>query len=291
MCSGYIFLSKDMGSTCRIMKRQALVKGNRINLLYNQNAKRPDMSMPENKKENPYKEEKKWPIADFCYSDFFMENMYSSVIMVYPKPIIPCHACDEVKNGIVRFLNTASDFKPFSIYIGSEQIVRSLDNGEISEYGRVAAKTQIIYLRGPDDTVCAVKQIEVKEGIAITVAIINGCEGPDIVVIEDFHCNGDIKKGCFRVCNLSKINPKINVILNNGVIVFPAVDYLQMTDFQYVPVGFYIVCLTETDLGRDNILRTTSLYIRGDLFYTLYAFNCKAAPHTMRVLIIEDQKM
>lgn len=254
------------------------------------------MFMPENKKkdcsQNGEKErERKWSGDHFCNSDFFAENRYSSVKMVYPKPVIPCYACDEVKNGLVRFFNAASDFNPFSVYIGSEQIVDRLDNGEISEYGRVAARIQTISLRGPDSIAYMEKEIEIQEGIAITVAIINDCTGPDLLVIEDFRCNGDIKKGCFRVCNLSRMNPQINVFFNSGVVSFPAVNYLQITEFQYVAVGFYLIALTENDMCRDRILRTASLYIRGDLSYTLYAFNCRAAYGVVRVLIIEDQKL
>lgn len=218
------------------------------------------------------------------------DNQNSSVITVFPKPIIPCYFCNNSEYGLVRFLNAAAGYNPFQIYINKQLAVNGLDNGDMSQYGRVSAGTQTVTVEGENGYFYIEKQIEVPVGQAITVAVINSDSGPDIMEIMDMYCNEGINTGCFRVCNLSITNRKVNVFLNGGVLTFREVDYKEVTDFQYQKTGFYLVSVMNSSTQSENILLSSNIYIRGNASYTLYVFNWSITINAIRILIVEDRK-
>lgn len=218
------------------------------------------------------------------------DENWTSVITVFPKPIIPCYFCDTSEYGLVRFLNAAAGYNPFQIYINKQLAVNGLDNGDMSQYGRVSAKTQTVTVEGQNGFVYLEKQIEVPLGQAITVAVINSDSGLDILVIMDMYCNGGINTGCFRVCNLSITNRKVNVFLNGGVLTFKEVDYKEVTGFKYQKTGFYLVSVMSSNVQSENVLLSSNIYIRGNASYTLYVFNWSNTMNAIRILIVEDRK-
>ncbi|MDK2967009.1 DUF4397 domain-containing protein [Lacrimispora sp.] len=214
----------------------------------------------------------------------------TSVITVFPKPIIPCYDCNTTENGLVRFLNAAAGYEPFQIYINKQLAVNGLDNGDMSQYGRVSAKMQTVTVEGQNGYVYLEKQIEVSRGQAITIAVINSDSGLEIMEIMDMYCNGGINSGCFRVCNLSITNRKVNVILNGGELTFKEVDYKELTGFKYQKTGFYLVAVMSSSAQSENILLTSNIYIRGNASYTLYVFNWSNTMNAIRILIVEDRR-
>lgn len=214
----------------------------------------------------------------------------SSVITVFPKPIIPCYYCDSAQIGLVRFLNAAAGYNAFFIYINNQLAVNGLDNGELSQYGRVSAGLQTVTIGGRYGYVYIEKQVNVPVDGAVTVAIINTDSGPDLMEIADIKCNGGINTGCFRVCNLSITNRSINVLLNVGLVTFPNVNYKEVTSFQYILTGYYMVSVYSSDAYSGNVLLNSNIYIRGNASYTLYVFNWNNSQDAIRILIVEDRR-
>lgn len=247
---------------------------------------------PEENNENvpPPNLEKETPLPDFPFPDTATIRTGSSIITVFPKPIIPCFFCDSGDYGLVRFLNAAAGYNPFFVFINSQLAVNGLDNGDMSQYGRVLTGQQTITIGGQNGYVYLEKQITVMANRAITVAIINTDSGMDLMEIEDIHCNGGINTGCFRVCNLSITNRRIHVALNGGVITFRNVSYQEVTSFQYVLTGFYMVSVSNSYSYGGNILLTSNIYIRGDTSYSLYVFNWSNVEDAIRTLIVEDRR-
>lgn len=247
---------------------------------------------PEENNENtpPLNLEKELPSPNFPFSDSAADGMGSSVITVFPKPIIPCYLCGSGEYGLVRFLNAAAGYYPFLIYISNQIVVNGLDNGEMSQYGRVLAAQQTITVGGLNGYVFIEKQITVNPNRAMTVAIINTDYGLDLMEIEDVPCNGGINSGCFRVCNLSITNRRIHVSLNGGVITFRNVDYQQVTAFQYVLTGFYLVSVSNGNASGGNLLLSSNIYVRGNASYSLYVFNWSNVEDAIRILIVEDRR-
>lgn len=247
---------------------------------------------PEENSENvpPPNLEKEQPVSDFPITNEGPGGTGTSVITVFPKPIIPCYLCENNQNGLVRFLNAAAGYNPFLIYISNQLAVNGLDNGEISQYGRVSGGRQTITVGGQSGYVYLEKQITVLVDRAVTVAIINTDYGLDLMEIEDVYCNGGIKSGCFRACNLSITNRKVHVVLNGGVVTFLDVNYKEVTSFQYTLAGLYLVTVSNSAAYSGSIILTSNIYIRGNASYTLYVFNWRNVEDAIRILIVEDRR-
>lgn len=213
-----------------------------------------------------------------------------SIITVFPRPIIPCYFCNTTQYGIARFLNAAAGYNPFIIYINNQVVVNSLDNAEVSQYGRVSSGMQTITVAGQNGYVYIQKQIRVPLNTAITVAIYNTDSGLDLMEIQDMNCNGGVNNGCFRVCNLSRTNRSINVTLNGGVSAFRNVNYREVTGFRFLPVGYYTVSVSNSPAITGNPLVSSNIYIRGNVSYTLYVFNWNNSQDAIRTLIVEDRR-
>ncbi|WP_313153336.1 DUF4397 domain-containing protein [Lacrimispora sp.] len=248
---------------------------------------------PEENNENtpPPNLEKEQPVTDYPNTNAGPVGAGTSIISVFPKPIIPCYLCDTNQNGLVRFLNAAAGYNPFLIYISNQLVVNGLDNGEMSQYGRVSAGRQTITVGGQSGYVYVEKQITVEVDRAVTVAVINTDYGLDLMEIEDMYCNGGINTGCFRVCNLSITNRKVHVVLNGGIVTFLDVNYMQVTSFQYVLTGLYLVSVSNSDAYSGSIILTSNIYIRGNASYTLYVFNWRNVEDAIRILIVEDRRI
>ena len=231
-----------------------------------------------------------WPLNQNPSEKSDTDDHWTSVITVFPKPIIPCYFCDTSEYGLVRFLNAAAGYDPFQIYINKQLAVNGLDNGDMSQYGRVSTKMQTVTVEGQNGYVYLEKQIEVSLGQAMTVAVINSDTGLEIMEIMDEYCNGGINTGCFRVCNLSITNRKVNVFLNGGVLTFKEVDYKEVTGFKYLKTGFYLVSVISSNVQSENILLSSNIYIRGNASYTLYVFNWSNTMNAIRILIVEDRR-
>lgn len=229
------------------------------------------------------------PVADGNTSGSWNPpGILGSIITVFPRPIIPCFFCNTTQYGTVRFLNAAAGYNPFLIYINNQLVVNSLDNAEISQYGRVSSGSQTITVSGMNGYVYIQKQINVRAGSAMTVAIINTQSGLDLMTINDTQCQSGFGTGCFRVANLSVTNQNLNVSLNN-FFSFRNVTYKEVTGFSYITAGNYTVRVYNNPSLTGNALVTSSMTLRSNTAYTLYIFNWNQSRDAIRTLIVEDR--
>ncbi|MFR1831635.1 MAG: DUF4397 domain-containing protein [Lachnospiraceae bacterium] len=217
-------------------------------------------------------------------------GILGSIITVIPRPIIPCYFCNSTQYGTVRFLNAASGYNPFLIYIGNQLVVNSLGNAEISQYGRVSAGRQTITVSGQNGYVYIQKSITVRSGQAMTVAIFNTANGLDLMEITDNTCQAGTGTGCFRACNLSVTNQSLNVSLNRNYVTFQGLSYKQITGAVYLPMGSYLVQVFNNPSFTGNSLVSSSLYVRPGTSYTLYIFNWNSSRDAIRTLVVEDRQ-
>ena len=216
-------------------------------------------------------------------------GILGTIITVFPKPINPCFFCSTPQYGTIRFLNASAGYNPFLIYINNQLVVDSLDNDEISEYGRVSSGSQTITVSGQNGYVYIQKQVSVKAGAALTVAIINRPGGGlDLMTITDSSCQSGFGTGCFRVANLSATNQSLNVSLNN-FINFRNVNYQDVTGFSYITVGNYTVRVFNNPSVTGTALVTSTFSLRSNTAYTLYIFNWNPSKDAIRTLIVEDK--
>ena len=217
-------------------------------------------------------------------------GIWGTIVTVFPRPIIPCFFCSTTQYGFVRFLNAAAGYNPFLIYINNQLVVNSLDNAEVSQYGRVSSGLQTITVSGQNGYVFLQKQITVPQNATITVAIINTESGLDLMVITDMSCTGGAGTGCFRVCNLSVTNRSVDISLNGGAVMFRNVNYREVTGFRFLPAGYYTVSVANSSAFGNVPLLTSNIFIRGGVSYTMYVFNWNNSRDAVRILIVEDRR-
>lgn len=215
-------------------------------------------------------------------------SIWGTVITMFPRPIIPCYFCNTTQYGTVRFLNAAAGYNPFLIYINEQLVVNSLDNAEISQYGRVSAGTQTITVAGQNGYVYIQKTITVRSGASMTVAIFNTVSGLDFMVIPDNACFAGSRAGCFRTCNLSYTNPNVQVSLNGGFLTFRNVTYQEVTNFAYIPSQRYTIQVRNSN-SRTPLV-TSTVNIQPNASYTAYVFNWNPSKDAIRTLIVEDRR-
>ena len=217
-------------------------------------------------------------------------GILGSIITVIPRPIIPCYFCNSTQYGTVRFLNAASGYNPFLIYIGNQLVVNSLGNSEISQYGRVSAGRQTVTVSGQNGYVYIQKSITVRTGQAMTIAIFNTASGLDLMEITDNSCQAGSGSGCFRACNLSVTNQSLNVSLNRNYMTFQGLAYKQITGAVFLPMGSYLIQVFNNPSFSGNSLVSSSLYVRPNTSYTLYIFNWNSSRDAIRTLVVEDRQ-
>ncbi|MEY8339037.1 DUF4397 domain-containing protein [Lachnospiraceae bacterium 62-35] len=217
-----------------------------------------------------------------------LPGVLGSIITVFPRPIIPCFFCNTTQYGTVRFLNAAAGYNSFLIYINNQLVVNSLDNSDISQYGRVSSGSQTITVSGQNGYVYIQKQINIPAGTAHTIAIINTPSGLDLMDITDTACQSGFGTGCFRVANLSVTNQNLNISLNN-FFSFRNVNYREVTNFSYISTGNYTVRVYNNPSYTGNALVTSTISIRANTAYTLYIFNWNQSKDAIRTLIVEDR--
>lgn len=218
----------------------------------------------------------------------------STIITVYPRPIIPCFYCNSNQYGNVRFLNAAVGYNPFVISVNGQTIVRTLDYAQVSQYGRISAGYQTVTVSGMNGYIYIQKQIRVRANATMTVAIVNTNSGLDLMEISDVPCSTPMNMACFRVANLSYNGGPMNVVLNNGYVTFSNVRFGEVTAFSRIPAGRYSFYVEKSGpqprFGANQVLVSSTVNVQPNTLYTLYIFNWNTSPDAIRTMVVEDRQ-
>ena len=145
----------------------------------------------------------------------------------------------------VRFLNAAAGYEPFRITIGNRLVSNSLAYGTMTGYGRVMDGFRTVTVSNPNapTSVFYRQTIPFSAGELITLAIVRTNTGLDLVRISDIPCRNRNGRACIRAVNLNYGSPALDVLLNDGRMVFNDVRYKEVTTFKQArpqDYGFYI---------------------------------------------------
>lgn len=219
-----------------------------------------------------------------------------SIITVYPRPVNPCFFCTSNRYGNVRFLNAATGYNSFLIYVNNQLVVNALDYAQVSQYGRVTTGYQTITVSGMNGYIYIQKQVQITNGSTMTIAIINTANGLDLTQISDVPCSTPRNSACFRACNLSYNSGPLDVVLENRAAVFTDVQFQEVTDFVRVSPGTYSLSVSRTSMRPTprlilaQPLVTSLVNIRSNTLYTAYIFNWNSSPDAIRIMVVEDRK-
>lgn len=224
-----------------------------------------------------------------------LSGIIGTIITTYPRPNAPCKFCNtNSKYGTIRFLNTASGYNPFMIYVNSSLFASSFNYGEVTEYEKVSYGMQTISVLGENGYIFIQKQVMIPQGKTITIAIINTESGIDLYVINDTACTKPFQAGCIRACNLSVNSGPLNVIIGQHYITFNSLEYKDVADFKNIWPGDYNYYVSTTAYNRPtgaagNVLLSGTIGIDMNVSYTIYLFNWDiTSSEAIRALIVEE---
>lgn len=218
-----------------------------------------------------------------------------TVIITYPRPNENCSFCNpgSERNGKARFLNTASGYNPFWVYINDKLLVNDFGFGDITEYVDVAAGKPVITLMGANGYVYLQQPVTVTQGDNMTVAIVNSASGLGLKMISDTNCERTRNMSCVRVGNLTYSGSPLNVTVGNQYVTFRNVNSGEITDFATTWPGEYMYTVSRSNNPMYSIWGGTALlrsviYMQQDKNYTIYLFQYNPSSDAIKAVIVED---
>ena len=211
-----------------------------------------------------------------------------TIITTFPRPGEPCKFCanSSQTTGKVRFLNAASNYNPFRVYINDQLFVQTLNFAEVTAYEKVPNGYQIITIMGDNNYIYIQKPVMVPRAGAVTIAICNTQTGLDLFVISDTTCSRSNYLSCLRVCNLSLDSGALSVVVGNNDVSFMNVAFQEITSYKILTPENYLFYVLN---GRRRIILTSILSVKRNASYTMYLINWNAtSPDTVTVIMVEE---
>ena len=227
-------------------------------------------------------------------------NIIQTIISSHPRPNGNCKFCgtETTQTGTIRFLNTASDYNPFMIYLNSGLFSDTLGFAEVTDYERVPAGYQTVSVVGENGYIYIQKPVQIMKDETVTMAIINTSSGIDLMAIKDVKCDNNYQVSCVRAANLSYNSGPLNLIIGQRNVTFTNVTYMQVTEYKNIWPGNYNYYVTKTaqqsgmNFGNNmasNILLSSVMNVKTNASYTVYMFNWnRNSADAIRVLIVEE---
>lgn len=211
------------------------------------------------------------------------------IVTVIPGVTFPCFSCNNNNFGRVRFLNASNGYQPFYIYLGSWLVASQFGNGDMTNYLQAVSGTQTVTVAGAGGYVYVQKQIQVRSGASMTVAIINTTTGLDIMEISDISCNAPLGTSCLRTVNLSlNLGPfDVSIGSDSNFTPFTNVRYKEVTPYTSLYPGWYQIYISRTGTGGINVAYTTA-NMNANTSYTLYIFNAANATEGLKTMVVPN---
>ena len=226
-----------------------------------------------------------------------LPNIIGTIISTHPRPNVPCRLCNgsSTRSGYIRFLNAATGYNPFVIFVNDSMISDNFNFAEVTDYERISDGRQIVTVMGENGYIYVQKPIDVTVNQYATVAIINTDSGLDIQMIADNGCDRGSNMACIRAANLAHNSGALSVVVGNQYVNFTNLRYRAVADFESIWPGLYIYTVSRNMTARfpgfgGNLLLTASIAVQKDRNYTIYLLNWKRDNNndTIKALIVED---
>lgn len=225
-----------------------------------------------------------------------LPNIIGTIISTYPRPNEPCRFCSPTnpRAGFARFLNAASGYNPFVVFLNDNMFSKSLNFSEVTAYEQIGRGTQVVTIMGENGYIYVQKQVEFKDDEYITIAIINTESGLDIQVIGDNGCDRGNNMACVRAVNLAYNSGPLSVTIGNQYLTFLNLRYQDVADFESAWPGLYVYTVSRNMTARfpgfgGNVLLTAAVNLQRNRNYTMYLLNWnRESNDTIKALIVED---
>lgn len=228
-----------------------------------------------------------------------------------PEMPIPPNNSEGTRKANVRILNGAANYGPVTVNIGTKTITSGLPFGAATQYETVEEGFRIITVldSNASNQVLYRQVVPFVAGISTTIALINTINGLGIQVITDIPCI-DIqnKLSCLRMVNLSYNSRPLDLILEDGRVVFSDVRFKEVTQYKRANVGTYnfkvinspnrpMPIVTDIALvndlvyrigGKWNTLLEFSIDMKANILYTVYIIGNDGYMPSLQAYILEN---
>lgn len=223
-------------------------------------------------------------------------NIIGTIISTYPRPNEPCRLCNALTTGTgnIRFLDAATGYDPFVIFVNENMFSNGLSFGELTDYEKVSSGRLLVTLMGNNGYIYLQKQIEISTNEFVTIAIVNTDSGIDIEIVADNGCDRAENMSCIRAANLAHDSGMLNVTIGNQYVNFPNMRYRAVTDFESLWPGLYIYTVSRSMMARfpefgKSVLLTAPINLIKNRNYTIYLLSWnRESSDSIKALIVEE---
>lgn len=213
--------------------------------------------------------------------------------VIIPGVTFPCFSCSNNSYGNVRFLNASNGYPPFYIYLGNWLVASQQENGSMTQYLQATSGSQTITIAGSNGYAYIQKQVQVRAGASMTIAIINTSSGLDLMEISDISCNAPSGTSCLRVCNLSLNLGPFDVSVgnqNSSYTPFTNVRYKEVTPYTSFYPGWYELNIARTGGTPGVYVGSAAASLAANTSYTYYIFNAANATDGLKTVVAANSQ-
>lgn len=222
-------------------------------------------------------------------------GIIGTIISSHPRPNQPCRFCapNMSRTGMVRFLNAATGYNPFIVYLNENVFSENFGFAEVTEYEKVSVGMPTVTIMGENGYVFLQQQIDVKMNDMMTIAIVNTDNGLELQMIMDQGCVRGSNLSCIRAANLAYYSGSLSVNIGNQRVNFPNLRYRAVARFEQIWPSLYVYTVNRDTMSRlpgvPNVLLAAPLNVQADRNYTMYLLNWRTdSPDAIKALIVED---
>ena len=216
-----------------------------------------------------------------------------------------------MRRANVRILNGAANYGALTVTIGTQTVAEDLPFGTSTQYKKVEEGFRVVTILASSYPRRLIYRqvIPFVSGISITLALINTVNGIGIQVITDIPCiEGQRKLACLRMVNLSYNSRPLDLVLDDGRVVFSDVRFREVTQYKRANPGTYnfkvinspnrpmpivsdialINDLTYQISGRWEALLEFSIDMKANVLYTVYILGNDGYLPALQPYILEN---
>lgn len=224
------------------------------------------------------------------------EELIQTIISGYPRPNEVCKFCNgkTERIGTFRMFHAAAGYPSLVIYVDEILLNNALGFSEITTYENIPAGKHQFTIMAENGYLYLQKQLEIRTGIQMTLAIISTSQGLELQEIVDSGCRKADTMSCIRAVNLARNSGALTVTIGNQAAKFQNLRYRAVSEFAMIRPGIYLYAVTRNVTAQllglpGNILVTAALAIQKNRNLTMYLLNWNAGSgNGVRVLIVED---
>lgn len=192
-----------------------------------------------------------------------------------------------------RILNAILGAPALDVYANEMLIASNIKYGEFSRYMQLMPDnyTLSVYISGGQKSAIFETNITIDRNLAYT-GVLSGeiSDVPNLCIYmipeakEAYNMNN---MAAVKIIHMSQDAPTMNLVSDDGTILFSDVKYGDATENIALPSGRYILHLTETDSNK-NILTVPTIDFAPGMYYTLFVIGEYGNSPKILMLVPED---